>query len=137
MFLYSLDMEPKSPFRCFDRRYMTEVIVIALVLVGLAIVGRRVERGSWVRIALALLQAACFAFLIARTLLPIRKLDELQQRIHLIAIAVSFGITGTVVTASEYLARAGIAMPPAGLWVWALMVGAWWVGVLVLSRRFR
>ena len=130
-------MDPKSPFRCYDRRYVIEIIVIALALVGLAFVGRQFERGSGARIAMALLQAACFALLVARSLLPIRKLDELQQRIHLIAIAVSFGLTGIAVTASGYLVRAGMVIPPPGLWVWALMVGAWGIGVLVLARRYR
>ena len=130
-------MDPKSPFRCYDRRTLTGIIVIALALVGLALVGRRFERGSWTRIAVALLQSGCFSLLVAQTLLPIRKLDELQQRIHLIAIAVSFGLTGIAVTASGFLARAGVVVPLPGLWVWVLMVGAWAIGVVVLARRYR
>ncbi len=75
--------------------------------------------------------------MIGRTLLAVRRLDELQQRIHLIAIALSFGLTAVVVTGVEFVSRAGVTIPPAGLWIWGLMAVTWGIGVAVLARRYR
>src|SRR5262249_19121902 len=109
----------------------------ALVLIALALFGKRFTEGSPVRIAFGVAETLTFGYLVAVTLLPIRRLDELYQRIHLIAIATAFGIVGVVGTGVEFLSKAGLRLPSIGLWLWPLMVAAWGLGVVVVARRYR
>ena len=139
MFLYSPSMtnETKSPFRCFDRRYLLRTLMLGAVLIGLAALGRLWSDGTPMKIAIAITEAILFACLIGYTLLALRRLDELQQRIHLIAIAVSFGTAGAIAGTAEYLEGAGVAVPAIGLWLWMVMLAVWVVSAVVLARRYR
>jgi len=130
-------MEPKDLLRCFDSRYILQTLFSALVLVALALVGRQFHDGSPARITIGVAETLVFATMIVGTLVPIRNLDELHQRIHLIAIAAAFGLVGIVVTGMAFIAKAGVRVPPLGLWLWVFMVITWGVSVLVVSRRYR
>ena len=130
-------MDQRNAFRCFDRRYMGESLIAAVVLLGLAFVGKRFAEGSPARIAIGLGEALAFGYLFAVTLVRIRLLDELGQRIHLIAIAVAFALSGLTLTAAGYLSAAGVPVPSLELWMGPVMMVMWGVGVIVISRRYR
>ena len=129
-------MEPK-PFRCYDRRYLIESLIVALVLMGLAFAGKPFPAGTAPKIAISVALALVFGFFIARLLLQIRRLDELEQRIHLIAMAIAFGLLTVVIPAIEFLVKAGAPVPRLGLWLLPFMMVAWGVGVVVITRRYR
>ena len=88
------------------------------------------------RIALATVQAATIAAVILVTLRGMRRLDELQRRIHLEALLLSFGGTGIVVTGWGFLELAGAPAVRWSLWVWPLMSVLWGAGLLVARRRY-
>ena len=123
--------------RCFDLRIIAQALVAALVLIGLALLGKQFPASSAARIGIGIAETVVFGYVVALTLMPISRLDELLQRIHLIAIAGAFGLVGIVGTGAEFLHRAGIPMPRLGLWLWFLMVMAWGLGVAIVSRRYR
>jgi len=130
-------MDSRELLKCFDLRYIVQALIAALVLVALALLGKRVPDGSAVRIAIGVAETLIFGYVVAITLMPIRELDELYQRIHLLAIAAAFGIVGFVGTGMVFLARAGLHPPSLGVWLWPLMVMSWGLGVWVIARRYR
>jgi hypothetical protein len=130
-------LDPSNPFRCFNRRYFAETLLTGVLLVGLAFLGKRFPDGTTQKIAIAVAESVVIGFLIARSLIQIRRLDELGQRIHLIAIAVAFGLTALASTAAEFLIGAGATVPQPGPWLMSFMFFAWGLGVVVISRRYR
>jgi hypothetical protein len=130
-------VESRELLQCYDLRIIVRALVAALLLIGLAFVGRQFPVGSRLRVGVAVLETVAFGYVVALTLMPIRRLDELYQRIHLIAIAAAFGVVGIVGTGVTFLARAGVPSPAPGLWLWVLMVVAWGIGVVVVARRYR
>ena len=126
-----------NPFRCFDRGFLLESILVALGIVAVAFAVKSQPRGTPIRIAAAALESIAFGWIVARSVLSVRRLDELQQRIHLIAIATSFAATGVVLVALDFFAKAGAAWRPGGAETWIGMVAVWWISVVVLNRRYR
>jgi hypothetical protein len=112
-------------------------LIAAVAIVVLALIGKRFPDGSVARILIGVAETIAFGFVIVSMLVRIRRLDELYQRIHLIAIAAAFGLGGLVLTAIEFLSQAGVHVPPLGLWLWFFMVIVWGLGVVVVSRRYR
>ena len=63
--------------------------------------------------------------------------DEFTQRLHLIAIAGSFAVTGLLAFAADFLQRAGfIGQVPVGP-LWIVMVLTWWLSMALTRRRYR
>jgi len=115
--------------------------VLALVAAAVMIVAARVSRGfplgSAVRIGLALLQAAASALVIVSIVRGIRRLDELQQKIQLEALAFAFAGTGLLASSYGFLVNAGLPDIDWGTLVWPAMTALWAFGVLLASRRYR
>jgi hypothetical protein len=130
-------LDSKNVFRCFDAGFLLQALAIAALLIGLALVGKPLPHRSAARIGIALAESIGSGYLIVATLRRIGRLDELHQRIHLIAIAISFGATGVLITATEFLAKAGLPVRVPGPWLWLLMVLIWGVGASLIARRYR
>jgi hypothetical protein len=130
-------MDRKNPFSCFDRAYFVRVLTVVAVLFALVLAGKAFEKGTAARLGLGGLQAAAMGYLIALTVLSVRRLDELQQRIHLEAIAISFAATGIVVSAIDLLESGGMPAPHTGTWIWIFMVIVWGGAVLLRRHHYR
>lgn len=127
-----------NPFRCFDRRYLIELLPAGVLLgAGVAMAGLPLPRTSGLRLAMVGAASLGVAYAIVVSVAAIRRLDELQQRVHLVAIAAAFAVTGVVAALSRFLEMAGVRHVPSGLGLWVLMQAAWLVGVAVLGRRYR
>jgi len=76
---------------------------------------------------------ACWAF--ARYL---RLLDELQQRVELVSVALAAGLTGLLAAAAGALHGAGMVQVPgkAGLWMFPLLAVAYSLIRAALTRRY-
>jgi hypothetical protein len=107
-----------------------------LIALALAILATRFDRGSSARIALVAVECACLAVMIVATVLAIRRLDELSQRIQLMAIAVSFTTTAALATALSLLHRSGLPLGRWYDWAWPFMAIVWGVSVMVIKRRY-
>lgn len=66
----------------------------------------------------------------------IRNLDELQQRIHFEAVAFGFVTTAVAIMFIGSLEAAGLPRLGWG-WIWPVMGGAWFMGLLVSHWRYR
>ncbi len=63
--------------------------------------------------------------------------NEFDQRLHLIAIAIAFALTGVAAYACGVLQRAGfIRDVPFGM-VWMFMVVLWWISIMATARYHR
>jgi len=131
------DRNPRNPFRCYDRTYLLRALGAAVLVVALAFVARGHPPGSGTRLAIGAVQAAIMAWIVIYTMAAIRKLDELMQRIHLEAMAISFTLSGAVFVAYGILDRAGLPSIAWGKWSWVLMVGLWALGVAIRRRHYR
>ena len=131
------DVESKNPFRCFDRRYLMWATPGLVVLFALAWLGHAFVRGTPARIAIGALIGVATGYLIVLSVGTIRRLDELQRRIHLEAIAISFTITAVLATGISFLDSAGARLPNWDFGWWPVMAFAWVAAALVLNRRYR
>ena len=129
-------MAQSNPLKCFDLKFLGQTVGVAALVLALTFVGRGLERGSPVRLAIGGAQGVLMAFVIFVTVGAIRRLDELQLRIHYEAIAISFAGTAAIVTAWRFIERAG-APGFDGLWLWPLMVLLWAIGLAIRHGRYR
>ena len=67
----------------------------------------------------------------------IRIQDEFNQRIHLIALTVAFAAMVTISYCADVLHATGFvpAVPAAGMW--AVMIGIWFMCMLLTPRFYR
>ena len=127
----------KGPLSCLDSRFMTLVLGMAAVIIAAAVAAKSFERGSAMRIAMAAVQTLATAVVIVAPVQAIRRLDELQQRIHLEALAFAFAGTGVLATGYGFLINAGLPNIDWGALVWPVMVGLWAIGLAFANRRYR
>jgi hypothetical protein len=128
-----------ATMECGERSSMREVLLAAcaymLVLAGEEVLLPHVSGAPW-RVLVALLPAIPLGFNVWVWVRNYRSLDELQQRIQLIALAVAFA--GTVVLTSIY----GLLQDELGLpiidwtWVATFMVILWGVATVMATRRY-
>ena len=122
---------------CNDPRFIALTLVAAAVMIVAARISRGFPLGSAVRIGLALVQGAASALVIVTIVRGIRRLDELQQKIQLEALAFAFAGTGLLGTSYAFLVNAGLPDIDWGTLVWPAMTALWAFGVLLASRRYR
>ena len=127
----------RNPFRCFDRGFLVESLIAGAIVIAAALFERPHPRGSWERWTAALVQSLAFGWIVVRSMLALRRLDELQRQIHLVAIAIAFTVTGVLAVAIGFFEMAGLPRPPWGVGLWMVMSGVWFVAVVVLNRRYR
>jgi hypothetical protein len=126
-----------NPYRCYDRRYFLELVpIVVATLVGVAL-ALTMPRTPAVRLALAGIGGGVMGWCIVVTVAAIRRLDELQQRIHLIAIAIAFAATGVVASMRRFFELLGVTEYPSGVGLWLFMFIVWNVALVVLHRRYR
>lgn len=126
-----------NPFRCFNRRYLIELLP-AVLAIGVALAIRlSAPRSQATRLVIAGFASGGLAWMVVVTVAAIRRLDELQQRIHLIAIAVAFAATGALMAVSMFLRVAHAGWVPSETDLLLCMMLGWSVVVLVLNRRYR
>ena len=131
-------MQGQKLFGCFNTRLLVEALLAAAAVMACAYWQRGFAIGSAPRIALAAVEGAAFGFIIVRTLMSLRRLDELGQRIHFEAITLAFAATGIAIVSYEFVERAG-GLPAVrwGLYLWPLMTLFWLAGLVVVGRRYR
>lgn len=122
------------------RRYFVElgsaIIAYGLVLTGsiLAIKNGWVE-GDW-RVPVAILPMLPMGLAAWAILRQLQRLDELQRRQQLEALA--FAFAGTAMLTFTYGFLEGVGLPKLSMfYVWPLMAALWFVGGLIACRRYR
>lgn len=127
-----------NPFKCFDLRFLARVFAAALVVVLLSVLSRWAgfDRGTPMRLAIGFVQALLIVYTIVLTVRSIRRLDEMQYRMHLEAIAISFATSASVITGWAFMSKAGLPEMTWGTEAWLMMVLFWALGLTIVRRRY-
>src|SRR5262245_6710221 len=97
----------RQPF-CWDRKFIFFALGAAAVVIAAALVSTAYPRGSWQRIALAVVEAVATVAAILMPVRTLKRLDEMQQRIQLEALAFAFFGTGVLGVCYGFLESAGM-----------------------------
>ena len=131
--LASTDQSTSKTYKRAFHWAMITAAVLLLVSVFLIVYGPSL---AWLHIALALLPMIPLFFALRAYLRFFHYIDELQKRIQLEALALSFGVTCGVTLGYGLLEYAGF---PALSWFWvaSLMLILWDISVHIASRRYQ
>lgn len=125
-----------NPFGCFDRRYLIEILPAIAAIAASLVMKFSLPRTPDRHLLLVGISSVAVAWAFIVTVAAIRRLDELQQRIQLIAIAVAFAATGVLLAVMSFFQAAGFPAPKA-VYGCTFMMVAWAVSIMLLSRRYR
>lgn len=132
-------MSDRNPLACYDGRFLARVIAVAVAIVALGLLRRalHLEAGTPLRLVFGGIEAVLFGYAIWITVFSIRRLDELQYRIQLEALAFAFAASAVTIVAWGSMTKAG--WPPIrwGADTWIVMLLFWAVGLLLARRRYR
>jgi hypothetical protein len=132
-----VDTKPVGKSFCSNPRVLIMSVGAAALIIVAALLSTRFPRGSWQRIGLAVVQGVTTAAVVLISVRSMRRLDEMQQRIQLEALALAFFGTGVLGATYGFLEGAGLPLIDWGASIWPVMIGLWALGVLIASRRYR
>jgi hypothetical protein len=122
-----------------DRNYLKElggaIALYVVLLLGSNMIDDALHPAPAARMVLALspmMGAALVAWAVMR---KIRRLDEMQRRIQLEAISLSFLTTALITFSWGFAEAAGVPHFPT-FGIWPLMALWWVVGVFIAKRRY-
>lgn len=124
------------------RRYLREfiysmiayVITLSLSLIGLGFFAEYNINAA--RVIVGLAPVVPIIFMILSFLKYLNSIDELQQRIQLLAISFAAGVTSLLTFSYGFLENVGF--PPISLlWVFPVMILLWGLGLAFISRRYQ
>jgi hypothetical protein len=121
------------------RTYLKEfgVAMLAyLIVLALSMAFVNANPGSTWRFVVVLAPVVPALFVVLAVVRHVRRLDELQRRIQLEALALAFPSSALVTFSYGLLQQAGL--PPLNwTWVWLVMGSFWLLGTVVAARRYR
>lgn len=124
---------PNTPPRVWITSFIS-----AFSIVFCAFLLRRVELSIELRVAVALIPALPTAFLIWTMARAIIGLDELQRKIQLEGLALSFAVTIFLIVIYGMLQLAQIGLPEIPIfYVYVVMVLFYGIGTMIAGRRYR
>jgi hypothetical protein len=124
------------------RRYLREfiysmlayIITLSLSLIGLGFFADYKINAAQVIVSLA--PVVPIIFMILSFLKYLNSIDELQQKIQLLAIGFAAGVTSLLTFSYGFLENVGF--PPISLlWVFPVMILLWGLGLAFISRRYQ
>lgn len=124
------------------RRYLREfvysmiayILTLSLSLIGLGSFADAPINAA--RIGVALAPVVPILFMILSFLKYLNSIDELQQKIQLLAIGFAAGVTSLITFSYGFLENVGF--PPISLlWVFPAMILLWGLGLAFISRRYQ
>jgi hypothetical protein len=129
-----MDTNSKRYLRQFMYSMVAYIITLSISLVGL---GWFADYGiNLARVIMALTPVVPVVFMILAFLKYLNNIDELQQRIQLLAIGFAAGTTGLLTFSYGFLESVGF--PPISLlWVFPIMILLWGLGLAFISRRYK
>jgi hypothetical protein len=129
-----MDNPTKQYFREFIYAMIAYIITLSLSLIGLGFFADYALNPA--RIIVALAPVIPIIFMILSFLKYLNGIDELQQRIQLLAIGFAAGATSLLTFSYGFLENVGF--PPISLlWVFPVMILLWGLGLAFIARRYQ
>jgi hypothetical protein len=116
---------------------LVAVITMILSVIVVSWLLKTQELGPAWRLALALAPVASWVFALTAYSRLIQRLDELQRRIHLEALAFAFSGLAVAMIACEYLRKAGFITTLKPDYVLLMMMVLWPLGYVIAWRRYQ
>jgi hypothetical protein len=117
--------------------WLAAITVLLVSVAGITWLLRTQEMSAPLRLGLALIPVIAFIFVLIAHVKIVRRLDELQQRIYLEALAIAFPLVAVVVMACEYLRKSGFIAYLKPDHVLMILIACWLTGWLIAWRRYR
>ena len=127
------------PVAVAHRRYVIQ-LGLAMICYGIVLIISlklipSVTRG-WLQVLVAIAPVVPVIFVLASIVRLLSRIDEMQRRIHLEAMALAAGITALLALTCGFLENAG--MPRlSGFWTFASINLLWAIFAIILQRRYR
>ena len=129
-----MDQPTRRYLREFIYSMIAYVITLSLSLIGLGFFADYPLNAA--RLIVALAPVVPIVFMILSFLKYLNGIDELQQKIQLLAIGFAAGVTSLLTFSYGFLENVGF--PPISLlWVFPVMILLWGLGLFFISRRYR
>ena len=140
--LLGLCFQGDGTMRTVERRYMREMTLpltayMMIVVIVMPLIQH--DHGVALRVVLALLPVVPIAFIVRAIVRYVMGSDELEQRTHLQALAVSAGVVGMVSITAGFLATAGVLKLDGRvlLWVFPALMVVYGLTRAWVVRRYR
>lgn len=121
------------------KRYMRELFLSFAAYILLIIVSTLITRvfpdSPW-RGLVAVTPVVPAIFMVISFVRYLNGIDELQQRIQLMAISFSAGVTGLLTFAYGFLETVGFPHMSL-LWIFPLLIALWGIGTAYFSRKYQ
>ena len=118
-------------------RVIVGVAALLASVIGISWMLEVWELGAGTRLALALVPVAAYVYTLVGFLRLLRETDEMQQRIHLEALAIAFPSSAVAIFACEYLRKAGFITALKPDWALMIMLLLWGLGLFIAWRRYQ
>lgn len=129
-----MDQPTRRYLREFIYSMIAYILTLALSLIGLGFFADYPLNIA--RIIVAIAPVVPIIFMIMSFLKYLNSIDELQQKIQLLAIGFAAGATSLLTFSYGFLENVGF--PPISLlWVFPVMILLWGLGLAFISRRYQ
>ena len=129
-----MDQPTRRYLREFIYSLIAYLITLSLSLIGLGFYAD--YRINPARVIVSLAPVVPIIFMILSFLKYLNSIDELQQKIQLLAIGFAAGVTSLLTFSYGFLENVGF--PPISLlWVFPTMILLWGFGLVFISRRYQ
>jgi hypothetical protein len=119
------------------RTVLVAVIALILSVIVVSWMLKSLELGPALRLVLVLAPVTAWIFALIAYFRLIQRLDELQKRIHLEALAFAFSGLAVAMIACEYLRKAGFISTLKPDYVLMIMMVLWLIGFVIAWRRYQ
>src|SRR5688500_16788674 len=129
--------EPNARLRRTVRGFYAWLGAVLFAVIAPLLAMRLIEtEGITGRIIGVVLGVLLWLPMIAVVTLLIRRGDEFERRLHLIAIAIAFGATQLLINALDWLVRAHFMSPPPLSVLWLAIAVLWFMSIMMTKRYY-
>jgi len=130
-------MKQKQVKRRYVRELLLAMIVYFIILVAsISILKQGWIQMKWFIIVISLAPSLPVAFVLIAIMRALRDSDELQQRVQLLATALSAALTGFITFSYGFLENVGFPKFPTFL-VFPMLIAFWGISLGFFSKRYQ
>ena len=125
----------KRATKRYLREFSMSMTVYVILILASTFTISKITDSPW-RILIALLPVIPAIFMVIAFIRYLNGIDELQQRIQLMAIGFAAGVTGLATFAYGFLENIGFPHLPL-VWIFPMIIFLWGLGTTYFSRKYQ